>query len=226
MLHRFRKIRNVPSEEVLAGESRSNVKAIREVEISINALGGKIWKVLLTELCYISNFMTNIAAPLRFRAKGVYFDDRHKRLYVNNRILGWVKHLFNHDILEDNTDVDQRHDASEENSSAMVSKLQKSETAQYWHKVLAYANHEVIQHLQTAAEGVRITDATIPKTHECETCALFKLHRIISQPHNHEKFLDQLFFRVTYDLIAMPRALNGHEWVSHLACSYYNFNIV
>ena len=73
---------------------------------------------------------------------------------------------------------------------------------------------------------MRVIDLTVFKTHECETCALFKMHRIISRSHTHEEFSDLSFFRVTYDLIAMPRALNGHEWISHLACFYYDFNII
>ena len=100
MLHRFRKTRNAPLKAVLAGETRSKIEAIGEVEISINAPGGKIWKVLFTEVCYISNFMTNVAASRKFRAKGVYFDDQNMRLHANNRTLGLVSDMNGHDVLE------------------------------------------------------------------------------------------------------------------------------
>ena len=100
MLHRFRKIRNVSSEAVLAGETRSKIEAIEEIEISINAPEGKIWKVLFIEICYIPNFMTNIAASRKFRAKGVYFDDQNMRLHANNRTLGLVSDMNDHDVLE------------------------------------------------------------------------------------------------------------------------------
>lgn len=44
MLHRFRKTRDAENEEVLAGENRSKIEAYGEVEISIDAPGGKSGK--------------------------------------------------------------------------------------------------------------------------------------------------------------------------------------
>ena len=100
MLHRFRKTRNVSLEAMLINETRSKIETIEEVEISINALEGKIWKMLFIEICYISNFMTNITASKKFRAKRVYFDDQNMRLHVNNRTLRLVSDMNDHDVLK------------------------------------------------------------------------------------------------------------------------------
>lgn len=103
MLHRFRKTRNAPPGDILAGEAKSNIEAFGEVDITIAGPGGNPWKITLKDVCYIPNFMTNIVAARKFRAKGVFFDDQKMRLHTNGKTLGWVKHVFNHDVLEDNT---------------------------------------------------------------------------------------------------------------------------
>ena len=103
MLHRFWKTRDVSSKTMLTEKTRSNVEIIEEIEISINAFEKKIWKMLFIEICYTSNFMTNIAASKNFRAKKIYFDDQNMRLYVNNKTLKLIKHWFDHSLLKDNT---------------------------------------------------------------------------------------------------------------------------
>ena len=225
MLHRFRKTRDVPSKTMLIDEIRSGIEAIEKIEISINVFEKKIWKMLLIEICYIPNFMTNIAASRKFRAKKIYFDDQHMRLRTaDDQTLNLVKHRFDHDLLKDNITVDD----PEQYAVAMTIKLQKSGTIQYWHEVLAHANKKIIQHLQSAAAGVKVIDSSISmfKTYECETCALFKMHRIIFRSHDKKENFNQSFFRIIYDLIAMSKVLNGHEWISHLACSYNDFNMI
>ena len=56
--------------------------------------------MLFIEICYISNFLTNVAASRKFRAKKIYFNDQNMRLHVNNRTLGLVNDLNDHDILK------------------------------------------------------------------------------------------------------------------------------
>ena len=105
MLHRFKKTRDASTGGILAGEAQSNVEAFGEVDITIPGPEGNPWKITLRDVCYIPNFMTNIAATGKFRAKGVYFDDQRMRMHANGRTLGWVRHTHGHDVLEDNTSV-------------------------------------------------------------------------------------------------------------------------
>ena len=233
MRHRFRKTRNA-SAEVIAEEAKSKVEAFGEVDIVVDAPGGETWKITLKDVCYIPNFMTNIVAARKFRAKGVYFDERRMRLHNDNRIFGWIKHLYDHDVLENNigrvffTPEVKNEEVTAVFSSRSKGAPGKSATVGHWHEVMAHAGGEVIQHLKSAAEGMKITDrrAKTPKTHECEVCALSKMHRIISHSHEREETSTEPFFRISYDFIAMNRALNGHEWVSHFACTVHDFNIV
>ena len=222
MLHRFRKTRDAQPGGVLAGETNSNIEAFGEVQINIPALGGTIWKVTLKEVCYIPNFMTNVVSGTILREKGVRFDDGQMRLHANGKTLGLVKHVHRKDVLEDNTTIKN----DDYFGSALA--VAKSGTAVEWHRLLAHANDEIIQHLHAAAEGVKITGGTAPKTHECEVCALSKMHRIVSRSTYIEEIspTNSPFFRISYDLIPMIKALNGHQWISHFACMSHDFNII
>ena len=169
--------------------------------------------------------MTNIVTAQKLRAKGAFFDDQKMRLHARGHTLGWVRHLHLHDVLEYNPSDQRPVDQSAFSTSEIPS---KSATASQWHHLLAHPSNDVIQHLQSAAEGVNVTGGTVPKTHECETCALSTMHRIVSHSHDQEENSANkgLFFRISYDLIAMNTGLAGQKWVSHFACMTHDFNIV
>ena len=86
--------------------------------------------MLFIEICYISNFMTNIAASRKFRAKKIYFDDQNMRLHANNRTLRLIKHQLDHDLLKNNIIINDQKKI-QKNSSAMIINFQKSKTVQY-----------------------------------------------------------------------------------------------
>ena len=56
--------------------------------------------MLFIEICYISNFLINIAASRKFRAKEIYFDDQNMRLHANKKTLGLVNDLNDHNVLK------------------------------------------------------------------------------------------------------------------------------
>lgn len=98
-----------------------------------------------------------------------------------------------------------------------------------WHQVLGHASHEAISHLETVTQEVKISDSIrVPKTNECETCALSKSQRIVSRSSDKsESSSDKApFHRVTYDLLQFDLALNKDQSASHFACSSTDFNLV
>ena len=128
MLHRFRKTRDISSNEIIADKTRSEIEIIDEIEISINVFEEKIWKNLLIDICYIFNFMTNIAAQRKFRIKRIYFDDQNMRLcIIADQTLNLMKHIHNHNLLENNITIDD----SELYGVAVTIKIEKSKTIQY-----------------------------------------------------------------------------------------------
>ena len=101
MLHRFRKIRDASSKAVLVDKTRSKIEIIEKVEISINAFEETIWKMLFIEICYISNFLINVAASRKFRTKKFYFDDQDMRLCTADyRTLRLINDLNDHNVLK------------------------------------------------------------------------------------------------------------------------------
>ena len=225
MLHRFRKTRNVSFSEIIIDETRSKIEIIDEIEISINVFEKKIWKILFIDVCYIFNFMTNIAAQRKFRIKKIYFDDQNMRFrIITDQTLSLIKHIHDYDLLKNNTTIDD----SELYDVAIIIKIEKSKTIQYWHEMLTHVNNKIIQHLQTVIKKMKITDSSISmsKTHECKTCAFFKMHKIVFHFHKKEQNFNQSFFWIIYDLISMFKNFNDHEWISHLACSQTDFNLI
>lgn len=188
MIHRFRKTRDATEEKgLIAGDAGLRIEAYGEIYIFIDApkdspmtVSGK-WKVILTNVYYIPNFMSNLVAARLLRLKKVFFDDINLRLHYEGKTLGLVKHLHFHDVLEDNTPPRFKGTAP---STATSFSAFKTASTNDWHQLLAHAANEAIQHLESAAEGVKISDknsAIAPKTYECETGALSKMHHIISR---------------------------------------------
>lgn len=66
----------------------------------------------------------------------------------------------------------------------------------------------------------------VPTTSGCQTCALAKSHRLVSQSSDKSEFSDRPFHRVTYNLMQFTTALNKDQWVSHFACATTDFNLV
>ena len=95
--------------------------------------------------------------------------------------------------------------------------------------MLAHVSDETIQHLPKGAEGMKIFDDVaqmIPKTNECESCALSKAREIVSRKFDNAESADTLFFRISYDLIQMAPSLNQEKWISHFVCYAIDFHIV
>ena len=176
--------------------------------------------------------MTNVVAQHLFNVKGVHFYDWKMHLHREGKTVAWVKPLNGHFLLEDNTEevfnesfaTGQNSDAANENENA------KSAPSYQWHQMLAHASNDAIQHLQVSAEGVKIANLaaapTIPKTNEYETCALSKMHRIISSSAENAETAALPFHRIAYDLIPLNPSYNKDEWVSHFACHWTDFNMV
>lgn len=96
----------------------------------------------------------------------------------------------------------------------------KTATMKNWHQILGHASHDAIAHLETSAEGVKLSDGKdrqIPKTNECQTCALSKAHRIISRSPDKSE---------SSDLMQFATAVNKDQWASHFACAATDFNLV
>lgn len=95
-----------------------------------------------------------------------------------------------------------------------------------WYQILGHASQDAIKHLETSAEGVKVVTGQVPKTNECQTCALSKACQIISHSSDKSESSNKPFHRVTYDLMSFTTAMIKDQWVSHFACIATDFNLV
>lgn len=230
MLHRFRKEKNAPSNHTLiAGARRCTIEAYGTIKITADSPTGPK-EITLQNVAYVPDFMTNVTSLFLMRKKGVHFDSWKSHLHAAGKTLYLVKQVGGHDLLEDNTSAVFITRRLKDTSNPTEVPTKKKVASSYdWHRLLAHASAEVIGHLQSSAQGVEVTDSAkinVPKTNECEPCALSKAHRIISRSTELAETSDKPFYRVTFDLIPMTPALNKDEWISHFACHSTDFNMV
>ena len=118
-----------------------------------------------------------------------------------------LKHINGHYLLKDNI-INNEIQSGAFSISIDSLKSKKASTFQ-WHQMLAHAFNESVQHLQSAAEGVEISDeGPILRINQCEPCALAKVREIISRKPDIAEISNISFHRISYDLIQMESALN------------------
>ena len=82
---------------------------------------------------------------------------------------------------------------------------------------MRHVNKTIIDYLKKIVNKVKIINIAekmnnVSKTHECETCAMIKMHRKISRSFAKKETSDTLCNRVTYDLMFLNKSeLNDHE---------------
>ena len=91
---------------------------------------------------------------------------------------------------------------------------------------MAHLSGDAITHLEDFSKDVKVFNTPVPKTHQCETCALTKSQQIISRSSDKSKNRNTPFARVSVDLIQFESGLNGHQWATHIACMYTDFNVL
>jgi hypothetical protein len=230
MLSRFTKTRNASDEKMTARAQHETIDSYEIVTIFLKS-PTDLKTMTLENVAYISNFMTNLIAQSLLKRKGLCFDDWKMHLHVEDATVVNVQAYDEHYLLENNTSSSAVNQQKVNQRVYIAAKSIKSETAYQWHQLMTHASSEVIQHLKTSAEEekMKITDKSdnsVLKTHECESCALSKMHKIIFRSAENVETSDKSFFRVTYDLIQLGPAFNKNEWVSHFACHAIDFNLV
>lgn len=179
----------------------------------------------LINVAYVSDFMVNIVSEEKLLVKGLFYDSEKMHLHSKGKTIGYVERYNGHRLLENNCSTS----ITSATTKPAVSFATKAGSMKDWHHILGHASHDAIKHLETSVEGVKVVnsaDGQVPKTNECETCALSKAHRIISRSPEKSESSDKPFHRVTYDLMQFTTAINKDQWTSHFACTVSDFNLV
>ena len=223
MKDRFVKERDGQNDGLIAGENKSTVVAYGRITLKVKTPNGD-GTITFTNVAYIPNFNVNLLAGAVLEDKGIHFIPRLRLLHNNEgKTMMYVTRTGAHYVLEDNTQ-DTNINGAFANQKATPA---KSATTSKWHQLLAHAGNDALQHLAAAAEGVEVVDnSKAPDMSNCETCVLLKAHRIVSRSSYKAEISSTPFFRITYDLMQMSTAMNQEQWVSHIACSEYDFQMV
>ena len=223
MKDRFVKEFDSKDDTLIAVLGNTNVVAYGGITLNVKTPTGK-GVITITNVAYIPDFMVNVVSGSMLEDKGIHFVPEHRLLHHNGQTMMLVTRNGGHYVLEDNT---ENSITKSSGTFAGTKPVNKSGTTREWHQLLAHAGNDSIQHLAGAAEGVEITDKEkVPNMNDCEICVLSKAHRIVSRSSYKAETSSEPFFRITYDLMQMSTALNKEQWVSHVACSEKDFQMV
>ena len=120
---------------------------------------------------------------------------------------------------------EERNDPqSSQNISATIPTvyaLSQPVSAGTWHERLAHAGKDVIDSVKRT--GLLVEGAG-PVTHECETCALNKGHRMVSREPPQRA--TECFERIHFDLIQFPVGFDGSKYTMHFLDDRTRMNYV
>ena len=222
MLHMFTMNKHASSNDCLqAGNQHLPIDCYGTVTLPVDSHDGP-FSITLLNVAYVPDFMTNIVSLHKFVEQGVHFDTEKMHLHINGETYCKVYPKAGHFTFN------SRPLLPASTRSAFFAAT-KSRSSLEWHKVLAHASHDTVMHLEESTSGIKIDNkesAQVPRTNECETCALTKSQRIVSRSPDVSEDSDKPFYRITFDLLHHDPALNGDQWTTHIACRSTDFNLV
>lgn len=179
--HLYTKTREAGSNEYLgSGTGVIKIESWGKMGTAFESPSG-LTPILLENVAFVSSFVTSLVSQSILDSKGIQFDTGGPRLYQDGitKFLLYRKgghfmftasglpHLYPQHAVRLGS-----------NPSALVSdtkkKLIKEQSASEWHKIMAHVSGEAIGHLQESATDIQVLDSFVPKTNQCETCALTK----------------------------------------------------
>ena len=202
MAYRFTRTHPCNGDTILSGLSTAKIECYSTIKITIQSDSGSS-VINLINVAYVPDFLTNLVAYTKFEAKGVYINGRNYRLERNGETFCLLKKHGGHSLLEDNTATKSAKDSPQGVFAVSATSSVVIRTATEWHNILGHASADAIKHLASAAKGVGVKQdgVPVPKTNECEPCALSKAHNIVSRSLAKSEPSTRPFQRITFDLI-------------------------
>ena len=230
--HLYTKIRDAHDDEYLrSGTGTAKIESWGRIETAFESPNGLV-PIFLENVAFVGSFLTSLVSQSVLERKGVHFDTGGPRLYKDGATKFFLHcngghYTFTASGLPHNYPRNAaRVLATTVDTTANISVKERS--AKDWHTVMAHVSGEAIRHLEKSSADVKLSDsaASVPKTNQCETCALTKSHQIISRSSKKTENNVEPFSRISVDLMQFEPALNGHEWATHIACMSTDFNLV
>lgn len=169
MQNRFTKTRDAhPLDTLASGNGHTRIESYGTVRITLQLESGTT-TIDLLEIAFVPEFLTNIVAYNKIKAKGVHMDSRRNRLKRDGTTFCLLPKSGGHILIKDNTstlptivDCSQQVYVTNKPSTPSIAR-----SASDWHKVLEHASAEAISHLPASTEGVELTKngTPVPQTH-------------------------------------------------------------
>ena len=195
------------NKKIAADNSHLQIESVDSIIITLQSPTGSK-KIKLSNVHYVPDFLTNLVSASLLADKELYFDTQHKHLHINGVTKYYALRHDQHYLLENNKTSTTTLLASEE-AFFMNKEVVKIGLTEKWHKILAHAGNDAIQHLADAVKGVKVNNKdNILRTNKCETCALFKGYHIVLKSSYIKEVQNKPFYRISYDLIELNSDLN------------------
>ena len=199
------------SERVYHGNTSSQIEAYGTVHLLVTMPNGKKEWFVLKNVAYVPNFIINIVSYHLARKAGYWWHGKNDYLYDHQDQAVVQLHLqFNHWIIKHETPSDVHLSHPLISYEYPVSQA----TRQLWHQRLGHPNLNIMDKLELAVQGVKITDKHVPHPNSlCQSCELSKSHELVSRRPSPKG--DYPFERLHFDLMYATPAYNGDNYVFH-----------
>ena len=237
--HLYTKVREAAKDDYLnSGNGPVKIESWGMMHTAFQSESDGLIPITLQNVAFIGSFTTSLVSQYILGSKGVCFDSGGPHLYdkETRRILYQLYINHTHYTFSESgiPHISPDHHSKQllktttATPTVLATDKNKSVTkpADDWHKIMAHASGEAISHLQDSSTGIKVIEASVPKTNECETCALTKSQSIISRSDQKSEHKDHPFYRISIDLIQFEVSMTGHEWATHIACMVTDFNIL
>lgn len=229
--HLYKRIRDADENEYLYGlNSKIKIEHWGEMHTAFDSPTG-LNPIVLQNVAFAGQFLTSVVSGpildsknvnLNFKGPYLFNDDPRVikfQLYRNNG-----KYTFT-PLGVPYADPDEIEPTSVP-PTALATEAIRIKPASKWHKIMGHPSGETIRHLEDSSAGIKVLNSEVPKTNQCETCALTKSQRIISRSNQKSDDVKDPFYRISVDLMQFEPSLNGHEWATHIACMTTDFNLL
>ena len=217
-----------PNSSISAGTREAGIQSCGRVIMPVDTPDGPV-KVELLNVAYVPEMLTSIVFLNRFTKQNVHYDSGRGCLYskTDNQPICNIYETEGGHYTFHKTPLPK---PQQQYLGAFSTKTPptRNRPAEEWHRVMAYMSREAINQLEQSTQGARIEqDSTaVPRTSNCETCALAKSKQIISRSHKVEEEGHIPWARLTVDMIHHDRAYNGEYYTTHLACHAIDYSYV
>jgi len=237
-------------EPVAFGDTSGTALAKGTVKIAIDKPDGRIGTLILRDVLYVPNFLTNLISTAKLEDRGIYWDSESKCLWKRNSetrkkiFLAQGRRQNGMYLLESSSEQAPQYGAAVFATQGQYSpeirrkilRGSRNSARQYvskasldiWHDRMGHIRKEALLHLPEAVDGVELTSKHFERLSElCEVCSLGHMTQVINRKP--VKPPPYAFHTVHFDVIPFnPDKEDASDkdgrWILHLMDPYSGYH--